>query len=58
MCIIVKEVYGYCAASYKPGDMIVVEGFYIKPLQNTKNMPTRTKLHINPIIAVSQVFIS
>jgi len=34
--VIVKEVHGFCAIGYKPGDMFVVEKFYIKPVQNTK----------------------
>ncbi|RLG81949.1 MAG: TIGR04076 family protein [Thermoprotei archaeon] len=33
--IIVKEVRGYCAAGYKPGDTIIIEKFYVKP-QHTK----------------------
>ena len=32
----VKEVIGKCAAGYKPGDMIIVENFYILPLQHNK----------------------
>jgi len=27
--VIVKEVRGFCAISYKPGDMFIVEKFYI-----------------------------
>ena len=34
--VIVKEIHGYCAANYKPGDMFVIERFYIRPLQKTK----------------------
>jgi len=34
--ITVKEVRGYCAAGYKPGDAFVIEWFYIKPMQDTR----------------------
>jgi len=34
--ICVKEVKDHCAAGYKPGDIIIVERFYIKPLQKVK----------------------
>jgi uncharacterized repeat protein (TIGR04076 family) len=34
--IIVKEVRGYCAAGYKPGDSFTIERFYIKPSQNIR----------------------
>ncbi len=34
--ICVKEVKGYCAAGYKPGDCFEAEWFYLKPMQNTK----------------------
>jgi len=34
--VTVKEVRGYCAAGYKPGDMFVIEKFYIKPIQDTR----------------------
>lgn len=31
--VIVKEVYGYCALGYKPGDEFLVENYYIPPGQ-------------------------
>ena len=34
--VIVKEVRGYCAACYKPGDSFVVREFYILENQRTK----------------------
>ena len=34
--VIVKEVRGHCVAGYKPGDMFIVEKFYVKPTQNVK----------------------
>jgi len=34
--VTVKEVHGYCAAGYKPGDMFVIEKFYIKPVQDIR----------------------
>ena len=34
--ITVKEVKGYCAAGYKPGDSFEIEQFYIKPNQDVK----------------------
>lgn len=34
--VIVKEVHGYCAAGYKPGDEFVIERFYILPHQKIK----------------------
>jgi len=34
--ITVKEVKGYCAAGYKPGDTFEIEHFYIKPSQDVK----------------------
>ena len=34
--VTVKEVRGYCAAGYKPGDAFIIEGFYIKSMQSTR----------------------
>ena len=34
--VVVKEVRGYCAAGYRPGDTFVVEGFYIEPMRSTR----------------------
>lgn len=34
--MVVKEVKGYCAAGYKPGDKFIIERFYILPLQEVK----------------------
>ena len=34
--VIVKEIHGYCAADYKPGDRFVIEHFYIKPVRGVK----------------------
>jgi len=34
--ITVKEVQGYCAIGYKPGDSFIVERYYISPNQNVK----------------------
>jgi len=34
--VVVKEVCGYCAVGYRPGDMFVVEKFYIEPVRNTR----------------------
>ena len=34
--VVVKEVRGYCAAGYKPGDAFIVEKFYVKPIRNTR----------------------
>jgi len=34
--VTIKEVKGYCAAGYKPGDSFEIEWFYIKPSQDVK----------------------
>ena len=34
--VFVKDVRGYCAAGYKPGDMFVIERFYIEPVRGTR----------------------
>lgn len=34
--VTVKEVRGYCAVGYKPGDSFTIERFYIEPSQGTR----------------------
>lgn len=38
--VIVKEVSGYCAANYKPGDFFIFDSFFIEP-----QMPVKICLH-------------
>lgn len=47
----VVKVDGYCAAGYKPGDKIIISGFYIDPSKNNSNICLHALIGISSLLS-------